>query len=463
HVRSLWAAGAPGWRKVADLATLELVRLTRAAGHDGPDRELKRLCAITRRFVEAERRYHVIARRDKDAKKDFDLMPRIRRNHLLLKPLEQVIGDVHPLDLYYQRPDGTQQPLRLIGWQDGATNRLCGHVLFPEKGTGARMEHVAASFAHMVTAWGVPQTLYIDNGGEYNWAEFAEDAMRLCSEDGQRALIKALPYNAPAKKIESTFAVLERFHLSMVPGWIGGDRMARKTHNVGKAPVPFKGTPKELWDAVQQAIAHYNATPQKGLGGRSPDEAWADHVAAGWRPVAADMETLQTAFAREITREVRQGCITYKGQRFTAAALCRPGLGRVNVRVPVFGDPVLAVYDASGAFLCHAQPDVAFHPLDPAGAAESAQRKGEWNKGLAEMRREVKPVDLQAETAAFLALNPAATDSDPAGRLGLADEQAKAAAARGKLTPRQRREEAERQWSDMDRFAANMDRLLKAG
>lgn len=396
-LRSLWAGGVPGWRHVGRLATAHLARLTRDAGFDLPDAELLALCAVPRALVERERRYATVAVKDNDAKSFFDRQPRIRRDYSALKPLELVIGDVHPVDIYYRRDDDSLATPKLIAWLDAATNRIIGHAAFLEKGKGVRMAHVAASFAHLVQAWGMPGALYLDNGGEYNWSEFAADAMKLVKvyDEDRRTVINAQPYNAPAKKIEGIFAVLERGPLAMIPGWIGGDRMAKKTHNVGREPEPFPGAKRELWDAIDRAIAYYNATPQPGLEGRSPDQVWVAQVEAGWRPIAADMATLQTAFARTETRRLRQGGFTVAGQLYIHDALCqRPDLDTVTLRIPIFGDMRPAVYAPDGEFLCHAEPETAYHPLDIDGAKESARRKALARQGVEDLRRGVTPVDL---------------------------------------------------------------------
>jgi hypothetical protein len=138
RVRSLWAAGAPGWRHVARLATAYLIERTREAGLDLPDGELAKRCTLTRGYVVRERRYRSVAVKDKDAKAFFDRQPRIRRDCSGLKPLELVIGDVHPVDIYYRRDDGSLATAKLIGWLDAANNRFLGHTVFLQKGEGVR-------------------------------------------------------------------------------------------------------------------------------------------------------------------------------------------------------------------------------------------------------------------------------------------------------------------------------------
>lgn len=458
-VRSYWADNfVRGWRHIQRDAMRHLVALTRAAGPNLTEQQLSDHCTVPRAFISRERKYRVLALKDKDAKAFSDKLPGVRRDYSYLEPLDLIIADVHPVDIYFLRPDGTVQGVRLIAWLDGKTNRLFGHILFPEKGTGPRMEHVAASFAHMVLAWGMPKALLLDNGGEYNWSEFAADAMKLVKvygDDG-RTVINALPYNARAKKIEAIFRVLERF-LSTIPGWIGGNRMAAKTHNVGKAPKPFPGTQRELWDAIQQQIAAYNATPQDGLKSLSPDQAWGKKV----RHVAADMATLQAAFAREEIRSVRQGEIRIGNRFYTHDALCaRPYLEKVTVRIPIFGDARPAVYDPDGDFICHAEEHRAYRALDVAGARESARRKREARKGAETLRADVDAVDNRVDTAAFLALNPPPEQPEPAGRIGLAPEMARDAEGRRKLGPQEKRDQAARDEAARQSWRDTMDSMI---
>ncbi len=75
--------------------------------------------------------------------------------------------------------------------------------------------------------WGLPGTLYLDNGGEYNWSKFIDDAMQLGDmtvlqsiDKNARlsSIVKAMPYNAAAKPIEGLFGSLEQGVLSSIPG-----------------------------------------------------------------------------------------------------------------------------------------------------------------------------------------------------------------------------------------------------
>ena len=103
--------------------------------------------------------------------------------------------------------------------------------------------------------------------------------------NGKRPIIKAKPYNSPAKIIEGAFARLEAI-LAGVPGWIRGDRMKRKAQSVGRPAASFPGTAHELRARIMEAIDIFNATPldnarDKAIHGRSPDDLFRATVDAG--------------------------------------------------------------------------------------------------------------------------------------------------------------------------------------
>lgn len=433
YIRSTWRSGIAGWREAADRTATKLVELTRAAGSTLPEPALADLCCVDRatgmrRLVEAYAEYALVDKADRDAKAFFDTnLPRIRRQREGMRPMDLVVGDVTPLDIYIDRPeDGAQCTIKAISWLDMATNRLWVSLYLPPKGKGVTRLQVAASFASMCQQWGLPKKLYLDNGSEYSWAEmlggFAElsrlsqsAAVHLLSDtqSAERELvtgvrdeiIRARAYNAPAKPIEGLFSVLNVV-LSMLPGYIGGNRMSKKTHNIGKAPVSFPGTPRDFLEAFTVALNHYHNKPQAGtLGDRSPRQVYQDQIDAGWTRSHCPAETLLLAFADEDVRTVRQGYITWTpapGQTlyYTHDRLIRLADSQRKVRVRVARhDPRFAfIFPHKGyGLLCVATPDTAYAPTDTAGAKEQSRRAGLLKRWVAELRQDCDLLDMVAE------------------------------------------------------------------
>ena len=423
-IRSLWAANTTcGWPHIARLAGSTLARETVAAGFDPGRQQLRAICRLPRRFVERDRRFRVIAIHDKDRKRWVDEnVPRVSRSREGCEPMEIVIGDVHHMDWLLRREDGSAYTPKLIAWQDWATNRVFGYPVFLQKGKGVRQEHVIEAFIAMATdpRWGMPDNLYLDNGGEFNWAELIDDAMKLSSrmrflDDNKdfavrvrarrSAIIKALPYNAPAKAVEGVFATLEGSVFSMFPGWIGGNRMKKKTANVGKEPAPYPGDEAAFRRSLGTALDWYDTHPQEGfLGGLSPREAFATFVKEGWQRTDIDPEVLKWVFSRPVVRTVRQSEFSLDGVSYSAPELGQLLAGtRVIVRVPLVGDRQrLPVLDEREDPICMATRKPVYDTLDGQGARVSAEGRSAAEEGIRAMRRETDPVDAEARIAEVL-------------------------------------------------------------
>lgn len=122
----------------------------------------------------------------------------------------------------------------------------------------------------------MPRLLMLDNGSEYSWSELEAGFKTLAGltrglklslkvmvrdhadatpfmdddeEDGIGARKSPIQRTKPrwpqTKPIEGTFAIFEYLLLRGFPGWIGGDRMNKRTHQMGQAPRPFPGTPDQ--------------------------------------------------------------------------------------------------------------------------------------------------------------------------------------------------------------------------
>ena len=413
YVRSLWASPTAfaGWKQTAFFASAELRRLTAAALGSAVDvGTVRAICEVPRDFVERERAYRAVGVHDRDRKRHEDISrPRIQRSIEGMRPMQRVMGDVHPLDIYYRRNDGSMATAKLVAFLDVATHRIRFDAVFLEKGEGVRTEHVVGSFIDMVRdpRWGLPSGLYLDNGSEYQWDGFINDAMNLSGIaihiDGSlppksaTATSRAQAYNAAAKGVlEGAFHQLEQRFFSLLPGYVGGNRLLKKSANVGKAPDCWTGSRAELAEAIRNVQAFYNSTPQNGrLGGLSPDEQFAALVEAGWKRTDMGEHDLYAVFCAKETRTVRQGVIRFDGRAFYDDALAALSAGTpVTIGIPKWGErDRLAVWDEKGRFLCAAEPDRAFFHEDQAGAIEASRRQKIQAGSVRRMREAVSPID----------------------------------------------------------------------
>jgi hypothetical protein len=334
----------------------------------------------------------------------------------------------------------------------------------------------------------MPQALYLDNGGEYSKLGFVNDAMKLASfaqcqsfrvgiaDDDPKIsgmihkarrdmVIRAQPYNAPAKPIEGIFAVLERGPLAMVPGWIGGNRMTAKTKNVGQEPQHFEGDESEFRQVITTALDYYHTTAQNGsLNGKSPREAFALAVNSGWKRTDVEPLALQSVFAVEEVREVTQGEFTYKNTTYRADGLLHllPGT-KVRIRVPLAGSKSqLPVLDEQGRYLCIAVPAPSYGFFDPAGAKDRQQRTGTQNRAIAQMNEEIEDLDLVNEMRETADLHPAAPIPESGGTIRLSDEMQAIAKAKEQL-PSIQTQAQDAQYRERLSRSAVLEKLAAAG
>ncbi|WP_156875489.1 transposase domain-containing protein [Phaeobacter inhibens] len=300
YIRSLWASGERGWRSISEKSTTRLIELSRdlrvvafdaldlgRCGDTAKAATQFGVCYVNRRKVEGERDYRIIAVRDKDNAVFQDkYMPSIRRDYSDLLPRQIVVGDVHPVDIMMRRPDGTVVYPKAIAWYDVATNEIHMTFVLLDQGEGIRREHVAMSFQAMVEEWGLPQMLYLDNGGEYSWdamiggftqlSRLTQGSMKVYDLDGspdvakrvasgREAIARSRPYNAKGKPgIEGAFGNIEQVFFATIPGWTAGDRMNKKTHAKGKDPIAFQGDANDFLNTAGEALEWYHKRPQYG-------------------------------------------------------------------------------------------------------------------------------------------------------------------------------------------------------
>lgn len=401
YTRSLWAGGVPGWHKVNELASSKLLELSRLAGWINVNHQT---CQLGRHYCERFRSAQIVATKEKDAKRFADhYEPRIKRNRDDAMPMDIVIGDVHPVDILIQLEDGREVTPRMIAWVDWATGDVFSTIVFLNKREGIRQEHIAQSFVAMVKDWGLPRRLYLDNGSEYKWEEMMEGFRALAGlasafdvllasaseidlitgDEGittfpgaSREVIRAKPYNAPAKYAEAVFANLERNFFSLIPGWIGGDRMKKRTHQVGKSPKTFNGNELELVDAIDQAILFYRNTPQQRghLNGLSPNQMRAKCYESGWTPYTACYEVFLFAFSKIEKPKVWANGIEINGVWYYGDCLL-PYIGqRLEIHAAKWDKTHVIWLDDSDK--PHLIPQViTYSAIDRAGALDQKRRK----------------------------------------------------------------------------------------
>jgi transposase-like protein len=446
-VRGLWAKANTSTQQVRNLAKPVLFKLSVEAGM--PEAVARRCCSVPRKFVEAERRYTLIATHDRNAKKFYDNhqtpIYRTRENYA---PGDIVFGDVSPCDIPVLRPDGKLAWARLIVWQDAATNMIHVTGYLPNKGTGVRREHVALSFASMCahSPWGMPKRLYLDNGSEYSWTEMLDawrelatfsggafGGVQLNSDEGR--IIRSQPFKPRAKNLEGIFSALA-WYLGWHPLYAGGNRMVKRTRRLGKKP---EATPLEDLKAFfADAIPYYHATQQGGehMRGRSPVQVLNEWKERGWTKTVVDQEALMLAFADRNERTVRAGTVESGGWRYYHEMLHQYDGEKLLVRHPRH-DPVCSFVFKESRLLCVARPMPVYDMADPQGAKYAARLAKEARKAVQIMKGQVawlEPRELMREFAELAGVNQAIEATEhKAKRISLSEDAQAMFEARHKM------------------------------
>lgn len=432
-------------KELTVLAQRFLVKETRAWGFRPADPAiLERVCRIPKHLIQAERIYKKVYRHKFDRKASEDDRPRVKRTIKGLRPMEIVVMDVHPIDVLVARSDGSTATPRLLGFLDLATGRMWSELVFLDKRGGVRNTDLIDAFTAMAmdAAFGLPETIYIDNGKEYLFADFLDDALKLAipsvTADGKMRssrIIRALPYNAAAKPIERLFGHIEQHYLRFAPGWIGGDRMKKKQQEIGKQVAPFGSFDafKPFFFGLLNAYHKMPHTHGENKGS-SPEQVFARHVSSGWAATVMDPDNLLSVFTRPKTRKVSGHAIQVDGRVWTGAALDAYVGDTVTVRVPAYhGFNELLVVGEDGRELGVVRPQEEFSYHDARGAKRSASRVKDRNRVLRQLDRSTPDVNVAVDLIAWGGEQPDALPNEPRGVVSVSGSAS--ASSRRAITP----------------------------
>jgi hypothetical protein len=294
-----------------------LVRTTQAYGfRPNTTKALEKACSIPKHMIDAESKFKAVYQFKNDRKASEDNAPRIRRHTHNLMPMEIVVMDVHHINVLINKESGKTGTPKILAFMDIATQRVWCELIFFEKGGGVRNADNIKAFINMAQhpAFGLPQTLYCDNGSEYLFADYLDDALKLIApilpftNERKSKIIHALPYNAAAKPIEGWFGRFEQQFLRHCEGWIDDDRMNPARPQLGKLPKPFTGGFESFKNQFFRLLKSYEYFPQTGnLEGLSPAEKFQEFVDKGWAATVINPENLRTVFTKPERRKLSQG------------------------------------------------------------------------------------------------------------------------------------------------------------
>lgn len=318
------------------------------------------------------------------------IQPFVRRTFDGLWPMDVVTVDGHLFKGYVGHPmTGRRFRPEVTTYLDIATRRMVGFSAWIAESQFA----IWGALHQMVMnpACGVPAIHYSDNGA-YRGEQHRSTMTRIGT-----TLMFSEAYRAQAR------GVIERFNSSVwvplakqLPLYAGSDmdpqafRKALRAADDTGAGLPSW---QDFLDACRQALDEYNDRPHKSLGGKSPNQAWADALADGWQPTVLQDDDLHDLLPA-VERVCRRGEVSLPWGRYASHDLAPYHQRTVRVAFdPVDGSHVWVSSD-TGVLLAIAQRDGNARPyihdsqLGHARAQREAGRIDRLERKLAAVREE---------------------------------------------------------------------------
>lgn len=135
------------------------------------------------------------------------------------------------------------------------------------------------------------------------------------------------------------------------------------------------------------------------LDGKTPSEAFAEHVNAGWSAAIIDPLYLNSVFSRPVTRKLIGGRFDLDGREggWNCPELDRHLEDTIVVHVPIYHDyNEVDVFTLDGRRLGVASPQEVFTFGDQRGAQHSARRKNAYNTAIRQLGKSAPKIDAAA-------------------------------------------------------------------
>ncbi len=362
------------------------------------------------------------------------IQPFVRRSSEGLWPMDVVTVDGHLFKAYVRHPM-TGRPFRpeVTTYCDIATRRIVGFSAWLAESQYA----IWCALREMVLDpdCGIPALHYSDNGA------YRGEQHRATLERIGTSIMFSQAYRAQAR------GVIERLNSSLwvplakeMPVYAGQDMdkeaFKRAMQVANDTGVNLPGWP-EFLQACRDAIADYNDRPHAALSGATPNQAWAEAVADGWRPTLLEADDLHDLLPT-LERRVIRGEVRLPWGRYSSPDLARHHGRMVRVAYePTHGERVW-ISDERGVLLCTAERGANVQPYVNQMEHYRAQR-AQGRIQRAERRLE----QIHEEAATQIDYRPAEVDPIAQAELARLIESEERAAVHGRLEDDPRHRHAE--------------------
>jgi len=374
---------------------------------------LPSLKTFTRRVErELPRAVRVLARQGEDAL--LKTYPAQERDRSMLAALEGVNADGHRWDLRVRFPDGSEGRPAILGWQDLYSGKMLAWRLCDHESSDV----VRLSFGDMVRAYGVPGSVYLDNGRAFasKWMTGGTPnryRFKIREEDPTGVITTLVgadnvhwvtPYHGQAKPIERAWRdFCDRIakHPAFEGAYVGNSPVA-KPENYGSRVVEWETFER----VVNEEIHAHNARMGRRTrvcAGRSFDQVFAEGYArATVRKVSDEQLRMLLLAAEAVTASAVDGSVKLAGNRYWHEALSEHAGRKVVLRVdPWHLQGVAHVYALDGTYICAADCNAPVGFADVNAAREHARGRKQYKRAARDMLAAERLMDA-AQVAAQL-------------------------------------------------------------
>ncbi|WP_043808074.1 Mu transposase C-terminal domain-containing protein [Desulfatibacillum aliphaticivorans] len=273
---------------------------------------------------------------------------------------------------------------------------------------------IAACMRKALLAWGVPTTIRMDNGADYQ----SDHVEAICR--GLRIRTPELPKYTPEKKpfIERFFGTFSKNLEELLPGYCGhsvSDRQEIRERATWAAKIMKPGDPVEvpytmeqLQAVTEQWLTLYESQPHRGLGGKTPMEAMKESPLSPQQ--FSDERALDVLLAPVARRKVGKKGISIDNEIYVSPELAAYVGWRVEVRRDMQDVGLIYVFSArTMEFLCTARNE----PLTGLQLEEYIKAKKSLKKEIERRVKVLEEVMPASPTAVQVLLADAVANAEP--------------------------------------------------
>lgn len=393
-----------------------LQRIAAARGWSLPS-----LKTFTRRIErELPRAVRVLARKGEEAL--MRSYPAQERDRSLMSALQGVNADGHRWDIRVMFPDGTEGRPCILGWQDLYSGKLLAWRL----GDHENSDMVRLSFGDMLRAYGVPSSVYLDNGrafaskwmtggtpNRYRFKIREEDPTGLITTlVGADNVHWVTPYHGQAKPIERMWRdFCDRIakHPEFAGAYVGNNTL-NKPENYGSRIIKWDDFERVVNSEIHAHNARLGRRTKVCAGVASFDQVFNASLATiTVRKVSDEQLRLLLLAAEAVTASPIDGSVRLAGNRYWTEALSEHAGRKVVLRVdPWHLQGVAHVYALDGTYITAAECTAAVGFADVNAAREHARGRKQYKRAAKDMLAAERLMDAAQVSAQLPGAEPPA-------------------------------------------------------